>query len=268
MNLYKQKIQSILQQISDILLINGTFLNNPGLYTGKTGIALFFFRYAHFTQNELYSDYSFDLFEKIQNDIHQDTSINYKQGLTGIGSTIEYLIQNNFLEANADEILEDFDKRIFFTYNLPYLSIDEIIDIGYYALWRLSGRSVQKDTILNSVIPSIVNAMNKWQTDQNRISPTVSSLRELFLHSKNFSIDNQSNFSYLFQLCRKNKNNSNETKLFMHLLEQFNNLSTNNELDFGIQNGLAGVGLFLISKLDHNNSWLSLFPDNLIFCEQ
>jgi hypothetical protein len=43
------------------------------------------------------------------------------QGLTGIGSTIEYLVQSGYLNANTDDMLEEFDKRIFFTYNLSNL---------------------------------------------------------------------------------------------------------------------------------------------------
>ena len=69
----RQQIQSYLQRISNILLLNGGFLNNPGLYSGEMGLALFFFRYAHFMQNKLYLDYSLDLIEKIQNRIHLET---------------------------------------------------------------------------------------------------------------------------------------------------------------------------------------------------
>ena len=82
-------------------------------------------------QIDLYYDYAYELFEKIQNRIHRDSPINYKQGLSGIGSAIEYLVQNGYFNADTDEVLEDFDRRIFFTYNLPYLSVREIVDVGY-----------------------------------------------------------------------------------------------------------------------------------------
>ena len=95
---------SIIQKISDVLLMNGGFLSNPGLYTGEMGLVLFFTRYARYTQNDLYLDYAYGLMEKLQNRIHRDTSIDYKQGLSGIGSAIEYLVQNGFFEANTDEI--------------------------------------------------------------------------------------------------------------------------------------------------------------------
>ena len=39
------------------LIINGTFTDQPGLFYGKTGIAVFFFYYARLTGNELYQDF-------------------------------------------------------------------------------------------------------------------------------------------------------------------------------------------------------------------
>ena len=51
--------------------------------------------------------------EKIQNRIHQETPINYKHGLAGIGATIEYLVQEGYIEADTDDIPENIDDRLF-----------------------------------------------------------------------------------------------------------------------------------------------------------
>ena len=147
----KKAIRSILRQISDILLINGGFSGNLGLYTGETGLVLFFFHYARHTQNELYADYGFELIEKIQSRINKNSPTSYKDGLAGIGSAVEYLVQNGFIEADTDEILEDFDKQIIFSRDLALLPIEEINDLGYYAAWRMSGTSKQKDMIQQTV---------------------------------------------------------------------------------------------------------------------
>ena len=42
-----------LQHISDMLLLNGTLVDCPGLIHGKMGIAIFFFHYARHTGNGL-----------------------------------------------------------------------------------------------------------------------------------------------------------------------------------------------------------------------
>ena len=66
--------------------MNGSFLDNPGLFDGEMGIVLFISRYSRLTKNEWLSEYSFNLIEKIQSNIHIETPIDYKQGLAGIGA--------------------------------------------------------------------------------------------------------------------------------------------------------------------------------------
>jgi hypothetical protein len=257
----KQNRQSILQQISDILLINGTFLNNLGLYTGKIGLALFFARYARYKQNELYSEYSFDLIEKVQSEIHKGTPINYEQGLAGIGCTIEYLVQNNFFEADTDDILEEFDKLIFFAYNLPYLSTEEIMSIGYYALWRLSGNSSKKDIILQTILPKTV----EWCSKRNLTYPTDSFLRDIIISSENHSaLPEHSYIPAWLQLCRKNFSHESVISNTMSI----NDILRDKNISFGCENGLAGLGLSLLTELDGDDSWISLFPDDFIFSKK
>ena len=41
----KTEIEYDLQKTSDILILNGTLTESPGLIHGKTGIAIFFFHY-------------------------------------------------------------------------------------------------------------------------------------------------------------------------------------------------------------------------------
>ena len=267
----KKLTNAYLQRISNTLLINGGYLSNIGLSSGEMGLVLFFYRYARLIQNKIYSEYGLKLLGEIQKKIRQNTPVNYKQGLSGIGSTIEYLAQNGYLKVDTDVILEEFDKRIFFTFNLPYLQLDKVADIGYYALWRLSGNSTKKDAILKSVMPHIVNVMDKWQKNQNAINPMVSFFRDILMKKNLNFLHNQSIMSDWLKLCRKdNSDNSGDDKPFSRLLENFsgNNSTTNKDLDLGIQNGLAGLGLFLISEFDCDNSWLSLFPNDIIFNEK
>ena len=113
MELQEHQIKSYLQRISNILLINGGFSGNPGLYTGDMGLVLFFSCYARYTQNDLYSEYSHDLIGKMQKRINEKTPIDYSLGLTGIGSAFEYLVQNSFFNVETDDILKEFDEKIF-----------------------------------------------------------------------------------------------------------------------------------------------------------
>lgn len=263
----EQLMHTYLYRIANTLLINGGFLTNLGLYSGEMGLVLFFYRYARLTQNEIYSEYSSSLLKKVQNKININTSLDYKQGLSGIGSAMEYLTQNGYLPINSDVILDEIDKKVFFTYHLPDLSIDKIADIGYYALWRLTGSGTQKEMIIKSVMPQIIHLMEKWQINQNIINPTVSFFRDIILKRSLHILCDQSMILKWHQLCCKfNLSNLEETKPYAHLLEDFSNTDsiTKDNLNLGFQNGLAGLGLYLISELDCDDSWLSLFPNYII----
>ncbi|MCL1937162.1 MAG: hypothetical protein FWF52_02055 [Candidatus Azobacteroides sp.] len=252
----EQTIYTCLQHISNTLLINGGFLPNLGLYTGNMGLVLFFYRYARLTQNEIYAEYGSHLLEKIQNKIRENTPLNYKHGLAGIGSTVEYLTQYGYIKINTDDLLEEFDKRIFFTFNLSYLSIDKITDIVYYVSWRLAGNSLVKDRIIKSVVPQIINLMEEWEMSQNRTHPAISFFKDIISSKKSAAPHGGSIISNWFQLCR---NNSSVEELQGYAL-----MASLTKFDLGIQNGLAGLGLSLISELDDDDSWFSLFPNNLI----
>lgn len=50
-----------LSLISNQLLLNGTLTKCPSLLHGKMGISIFFFHYARYVQDDLYSEYAMDL---------------------------------------------------------------------------------------------------------------------------------------------------------------------------------------------------------------
>ena len=238
MNVEKGEIKLIIRQISDVLLINGGFLNNPGLYFGEMGLVLFFAKYARYTGNDLHLDYTYSLIEKIQNSLHMATPINYKQGLTGIGSAIEYMVQNGFIEADTDEVLEEFDEKIFYTYNLQYLSIDEIKDVGYYAAWRINGASVKKDPIKQTIIPQIEKNMHERSVVPQWRQSEKKTIQKCFA---------EKTYDRCLELIAKNEF---WTK------------------DMGLQNGLAGWGISILTELDGDNSWLLLLPDELKYYQR
>ena len=252
-----------LEQISNILLINGGFLGNPGLYSGEMGLVLFFSRYSRLSQKELYSEYSFDLIEKIQNNIHQETPIDYKQGLTGIGSSFEYLVQNGFLEADTDELLEEFDDRIFSFGRMTHLSIDELIGIGFYAIWRMAGGSVQADVILKKVLPKLVYFINKRRKNNDFEDRTVAFIKDL-IETQNLGM--LSDILISIRSCRNRYPYGLEINTYNRYLKQFskNELSLHNAIDLSLQNGLAGFGMALMTEYDCDDSWISLIPKDLI----
>ena len=262
MELDRLQTEAYLRHISDILLINGGRLDNPGLHTGEMGLVLFFARYARFTQNELYSDYSFEMIKRVQSRVNQETTVNYGQGLSGIGSTIEFLVQNGYFEADTDRVLKDFDERIFFTYNLSYLAFAQVIDIGYYALWRMSGRSTLKDKIFKTVLLPIAKIMEEWSRSDPINYPSASFFREIISSENCISHSNHSLNERRLQLCRMNSPDFLDMEAYDRLTERFSKKGffENKFLRLGVKNGIAGWGLHSLSKLDDDDSWIALFP--------
>ena len=248
-NQNEQSIQSALQRISNILLINGGFVDNPGLYFGEMGLVLFFFRYARYTGNELYKEYGFRLIEKIQNRIHEETTIDYKHGLAGIGSAIEYLVQNEFIKADTDDVLENFDKRIFHTYNLEFLPVETIESIGYFAYWRTSGKSTKKDSILHTILIPIERIMHDHSITPAWHRPLCNS-NSLYLKKETYH-------HWLGYFSRK-------SNLSVSPFEGIDKLGEHTSLPprLGIHNGLTGLGLALLTELDGDISWTALFPND------
>jgi hypothetical protein len=105
-------IEKQLEQLTNILLLNGTLTECPDLIQGKMGIAVFFFHYARHTGNELFADYAMDLIGEMLDQIHVNSPADYEKGIAGIGVGIDYLIRNNFLNVE-DDICEDFDYRMY-----------------------------------------------------------------------------------------------------------------------------------------------------------
>lgn len=102
----------VLQQISNHLIINSSFLTDLSLFHGKIGIVLFFYKYAQYTKNSVYKEFAGQLLDEIFSEIHDGIGVDFENGLSGIGWGILYLLKNEFIAGNPNEILEDIDLKI------------------------------------------------------------------------------------------------------------------------------------------------------------
>jgi hypothetical protein len=104
--------EELLRQMVLHLMLNASFVPTIGLYYGKMGIVLFFAHYGRYAGNRLYNDFAIELLDEIMKDVHDAMPIDFEDGLCGIGWGIEYLLQNGFMDRNADKILSDVDNRM------------------------------------------------------------------------------------------------------------------------------------------------------------
>lgn len=142
--------KDFLSSVSKHLIINASFLDDPGLYNGKMGIVLFFAHYAKWSGKEICNDFASKLLDEVYAQIHTDTPINFSKGLCGIGWGMEYLLQNDFLEGNSNDILAAIDEKVM--ERDPLRMQDAQFETGasgilYYVITRIISSSHPKEEI-------------------------------------------------------------------------------------------------------------------------
>ncbi len=156
------------QHIINALMLNASFIDNLGLMHGKMGIAIFFFHLSRETQNQIYENYAGELIDEIYEEINNTTPLDFEDGLAGIGWGIEYLVQSGFIEADTDEVLGDFDNRLF--QQLIYYTptdiglLNGLVGLGAYLLKRIQNPNSNDGnikTLTNKQL--LIHLIDEWE---------------------------------------------------------------------------------------------------------
>ena len=108
----KIKEYDLLQRVVNHLTIHNFAVHDLGLLNGKMGIAFLFYHYARFKKESLYEVLAGNLIEEICDNLHDNMSITIDKGLCGIAWGICTLLEEGFLDGDADEVLNDIDHKI------------------------------------------------------------------------------------------------------------------------------------------------------------
>ena len=278
-----KKIDKIVQT----LIINGTLVDSPGLFYGKTGVAIFFFHYARQTGDKLFLEYAADLMEEVQKQITVTIPAQYDIGLSGIGVGFEFLLQNELIETKDDDVFEDFDARMYRTVMYepyPDLSLERgLSGWGRYFIYRLRGKR-KNNSILNKALTFITDEISKNviensvpESDQPDIYRFYCDLFSLPQYAEKYAnslqqcrewdcirkSDIQKIFPYMYNLQRlhvcQNYFNKILTEEIGKEWEKWKVSDYRSLTNMGILNGWATEGLLyltLFQNLDH--SWLNL----------
>lgn len=98
---------------------NKLSLCHDGLFYGRMGLVIFLFHFSRLYKDIFYHYIAENILESILDNLNQETPLDYSNGLLGIGTAIEYLLLNDFITGDPDEILEDFDRLINNAINIP-----------------------------------------------------------------------------------------------------------------------------------------------------
>lgn len=92
-------------KLSDYLILNGYSKNNSGLYYGKAGLAVGLFELSRYLNDERIENHAFELLN--QSLISKTEVCDLEKGLSGIAYALRYLVENRFIEADANELISD-----------------------------------------------------------------------------------------------------------------------------------------------------------------
>ena len=279
------KTEQQLRQITYMLLLNGTLVGCSGLIHGKMGIAIFFFFCARHTGNGLFEEYALDLIGEIQEQIHANSPTDYKRGIAGIGVGIDYLIRNNFLDAD-DDIFDDFDQRMYRAVMYDpwqdFSLYDGLIGYGKYWISRLCQNSSNmqaqecllfitrkieqklsdiSETVLTDVycfihdlqkISDFYICIGLWKKCQKLPSDNCRSFFRLGDSSVG-NIIRKYQYNHYFGYTLKNYNDSISKQIQSMNMEK-------PPVNMGLLTGYAGEGLLRLTVINKTDmSWMLLF---------
>lgn len=128
------------------LMLNGSFIKDLGLVSGKTGLAILFFTLARRRDNRYYSSYANELIDEIYQELTPEVSTGLSSGLIGIGLGFQYLISNRYVDAHEDNVLSEFDDTIYSRLEESRFSQSQlVIESGIYFAQRVSSFRTRQD---------------------------------------------------------------------------------------------------------------------------
>lgn len=105
-----EKLDAINQMIMD----NSPDLLDPGLVHGKMGVCVYFFYLSRKSGKADHLAFAEKLLDEVYKQVNNKSiKCGFGDGLAGIAWAINHLIQEGFVEANPDEILEEVEDTIF-----------------------------------------------------------------------------------------------------------------------------------------------------------
>lgn len=136
------------------------YMNDLSLFTGKMGMAIFFFEYGEYSSQTIYHNFANELIEEIYEDITYDLPLSFEKGLAGIGWGMIYLVKKKYVEGDIDEILVSIDEMLLSSFsndNSIYHCIEKYV--------KLRSESVCFQKRARQLAPEIENYIHVLQND-------------------------------------------------------------------------------------------------------
>lgn len=141
----KENIENRITEIYNVL--NNKENTRPGLLSGAMGTSIFIYHYARYFKNKE----AFDLLENTLvdaiNSLDQWTSDRYGDGIAGIGWTLTYLIENEALDDELNEIFDMFDHALeermtYYGDKKDFDFLHGLVGLGMYFIARKNQKAI------------------------------------------------------------------------------------------------------------------------------
>ncbi|MCD7935765.1 MAG: hypothetical protein LUG98_02795, partial [Tannerellaceae bacterium] len=205
------------------------------------------------------------------NHINQIRTIDFENGLMGIGCGIEYLIQEGLIRENGNEILEDIDQVLFLVINneerLQCSQQKVLTGWMKYLMYRLKGQlnyaedsiTIRNKTLFIHCIDLIEYYFEYYISRREELMFLL--YKGLSLNIINYKIHRLlSRLEEGYTSCEKQSFEKRENEWMQKKYSQYANLQSDIQvLPNTLKEGKGGVGLYLLTEINHiSNHWLSL----------
>lgn len=248
--------------ITEALIANGKSLTNDGFLNGRMGLALYFFYLSRYRNHPFFEEFASELLDDIVETIHLSVSVDFENGITGIGWAIEHLIQNGFIEGDADNILEEVDVAVFEGLFYNENNLETVLAIALYYISRLCYRiedesnlvvlQLKQNTIL--LIDEIERLLNKGEL-RYELGTVLNELHRLRLY--NFKVEKLQrmagvppleNYRFPYIPSYEDRINASSNKNQSIICNNY----VPEEYRWGLAHGIAGIGLGAMLNTSHH----------------
>lgn len=109
-----EDISTSMLQFTEDAYIQRKKIKELGLLNGLSGIAIIYYLLAKQTGDKVFGERGLELLSEISEDSQSLNNTEFGNGLAGIGWSIEWLVQNEFInDINTDEILDGIDNELY-----------------------------------------------------------------------------------------------------------------------------------------------------------
>ena len=112
----KRALEEKLKEINEIITVQHRHETQIGVLNGLSGISLFQFYYSKYLDTNAYTDIGEEILTNAIDKINEGYQYStFCTGIAGFGWVFDHLVQEDFIEADTDELLSELDQYLYTT---------------------------------------------------------------------------------------------------------------------------------------------------------